>query len=103
VIDVAMRGLPNAFRDVAAAPGDTVVIDVSGPSGGRWTLFREAPGWTLWRGEPAASTARIRLDADTAWQLLFNALRGEDAVRAVQIEGRTELGREVLRARSVIV
>ena len=41
VIDVAVRGLPHAFRDVSAEPGQTVAIDINGPSGGRWTLERE--------------------------------------------------------------
>jgi hypothetical protein len=61
VIDVAVRGLPHAFRDVAAAPGETVAIDISGPAGGRWTLVRGAERWTLSRGEPSVATARIRL------------------------------------------
>jgi hypothetical protein len=67
-----------------------------------WTLALEAAGWRLYRGQEAPSTARIRLDADTAWKLLFNALGDADAA-AIQIEGRIELGRALLRARSVIV
>jgi uncharacterized protein (TIGR03083 family) len=103
VIDIAVRGLPHAFRDVPAEPSNTVVIDISGASGGRWTLSREQQRWTLWRGEPPVPTTAIRLDDDAAWKLLFNALSQRDAERAIQIEGRTDLGRAVLRARSVIV
>src|SRR5688572_26521026 len=103
VIDVAVRGLPHAIRDVSAEPGHTVAIDISGPSGGQWTLAREALRWTLWRGEPAAPTVRIWLSDDTAWKLLFNALAESDAVRDVRIEGQAELGHALLRARSVIV
>jgi uncharacterized protein (TIGR03083 family) len=103
VIDVAVRGLPHAFRDVAAEAGETVVIDVRGASGGQWTLSREQQRWTLWRGEPAVATARVRLNDETAWKLLFNALRDSDALSAVRIEGRIDLGRALLRARSVIV
>ncbi len=103
VIDVAVRGLPHAFGDVSTTPGTTVAIDISGPSGGHWTLSREEQRWTLWRGMPTAATAHIRLDDHTAWKLLFNALPEADAARAVHIEGRTDLGRALLRARSVIV
>jgi len=103
VIDVAMRGLPHAFRDVPADPGQTVVIDISGASGGQWTLSRDKQRWTLLRGEPSSATTRVRLADDTAWNILFNALSEADAVRAVQIEGQRELGRAFLRARSVIV
>ena len=103
VIDVAVRGLPHAFRDVPADPGQTVVIDIGGTAGGRWTLVRERERWTLARGEPAAVTARIRLADDTAWKLLFNALPETEAARAVRIDGSADLARALLRARSVIV
>jgi uncharacterized protein (TIGR03083 family) len=103
VIDIAMRGLPHAFRDVPAEPGHTVTIDISGASGSQWTLSRAVQHWTLSRGEPAAPTARIRISDGTAWKLLFNALPENEAARAVVLEGRTDLGRALLRARSVIV
>jgi uncharacterized protein (TIGR03083 family) len=103
VIDVAVRGLPHAFRDVSAAPGQTVVIDISGPAGGRWTLVRGTERWTLSRGEPSAATARVRLDDDAAWKLLFNALPGDDAARTVRVEGPPHLAAALLRARSVVV
>ena len=103
VIDVAVRGLPHAFRDVLSQPGQNVVIDIGGASGGRWTLVRDRDRWTLWRGEPPSATARIRLSDETAWKLLFNALRDSDAESAVEIEGQADLARALLRARSVIV
>ena len=103
VLDVAVRGLPHAFRDVAAEPGDAIALDVEGASGGRWMLSREATRWTLWRGTPAAPIGRVRLRDGTAWRLLFNALTEADAAGEVHVEGRADVGRALLRARSVIV
>jgi uncharacterized protein (TIGR03083 family) len=103
VVDVAVRGLPHAFRDVSTEPGHTVALDIDGPSGGRWTLQREQHWWTLWCGVPPAATTSIWLNEETAWKLLFNALSDEDAARAIHIEGQADLGRALLRARSVIV
>jgi hypothetical protein len=103
VIDIAVRGLPHAFRDVSAESGQAVAIDISGASGGQWTLSHDAQRWTLWRGEPTAPTTRVRLNDEAAWTLLFNALPAADAARLVHIEGRTDFGRALLRARSVIV
>jgi uncharacterized protein (TIGR03083 family) len=103
VIDVAVRGLPHAFRDVPARPGETVAIEIGGAAGGQWTLVRSNEIWTLARGEPAAATARARLDDQAAWRLLFNALSEADAERAVHLEGRIDLAAALLRARSVIV
>jgi uncharacterized protein (TIGR03083 family) len=103
VIDIAVRGLPHAYRHVVAEPGQTVVIDVSGAAGGQWTLVRESDRWTLMRGEPGSETARIRLDENAAWKLLFNALPEGEAARAVRVSGRAELAGALLQARSVIV
>ena len=103
VIAIAVRGLPHAYRDVPAAPGQSLVIDVTGPAGGRWTLVRAADRWTLSTGEPDAETARVRLDQDAAWKLLFNALREPDLSRALTITGSGALTDPLLRARSVIV
>ncbi|MEO5820695.1 MAG: hypothetical protein ABIT71_09335, partial [Vicinamibacteraceae bacterium] len=93
----------HAFRDVPAGVGDAIAVDVDGASGGRWTLAREATRWTLWRGEAASPVTRVRLSAETAWQLLFNALPERTAADAVHVDGRADLGRAFLRARSVIV
>jgi uncharacterized protein (TIGR03083 family) len=103
VIDVAVRGLPYAFRNVPAEPGQTVVLDIRGAGGGQWTLLRGTHGWTLSRGEPPSVTTRIQLDDEAAWKLLFNALSETDAARAVHVEGRPQLASALLRARSVIV
>ena len=103
MLDVAVRGLPHAFREVQAGTGDAIALDIAGASGGRWTLSREATRWTLWRGEPAAPVTRVRLSDQAAWKLLFNALSDRAAADAIHVEGRAELGRAFLRARSVVV
>jgi uncharacterized protein (TIGR03083 family) len=103
VIDIAMRGLPHAFRDVSEKNGESLAIDISGASGGEWTLSSESSRWTLWRGTTPAATTRVQLSDDAAWKLLFNALGEDEAASAVHLEGRTDLGAAFLRARSVIV
>jgi hypothetical protein len=103
VIDIIVRGLPHAYRDVHAASGDSLALEVAGPSGGRWTLMRDADRWTLHAGQPSAPTARVTMSDDSAWKLLFNALNERDAAAALRIEGNSELARPLIRARSVIV
>ena len=103
VIDVAVRGLPHAFRDVPAEPEQNLAIDIDGASGGKWTLRRDDQRWTLWCGVSPSATALIRLSDDAAWKVLFNALPPSDAERSARIEGRADLARAFLRARSVIV
>lgn len=103
VLDVAVRGLPHALRDEAAEAGETIALDIDGPSGGRWTLRREPARWTLWRGTIEAPGTRLRVSDEAAWKLLFNGLPAAEAARAVQVEGRADLGEAFLRARSVVV
>ena len=103
VIDIAVRGLPHAYRDVKATAGDSLTLNVTGDSGGRWTLLSDGSRWTLRAGEPDAATARATVADDDAWKLLFNALPAATAASAVRIEGRRDLAEPLLRARSVIV
>ena len=103
VLQISMRVLPHTFRDVQANPGETVHVDVTGGAGGQWTLRRDAQRWRLSGGVPLAATTRIRLTDDVAWRLLYNALSEAEAAEAVQVEGRRDLARLLLRARSVIV
>jgi uncharacterized protein (TIGR03083 family) len=103
VIDVAVRGLPHAFRAVSAEAGQTVLIDVTGPAGGQWTLARETHRWVIYAGIPDLATTRIQLPDDATWKLLFNALTDAEAAAMIQVAGRTDLAAPLLRARSVIV
>jgi hypothetical protein len=80
VLEIAVRGLPHAFRAVHAGTGASVTIDV-----------------------PAAPTTTVTLRDDLAWKLLFNALPEAEATAALRIEGKPELAEPLLRARSVIV
>jgi uncharacterized protein (TIGR03083 family) len=103
VIDIAVRGLPHAYRDVPGEAGSTVAIEVSGPAGGAWTLVRDGARWTLEAGAPQAPTTRVRVGDEACWKLLFNALPAADAKQAVHVEGRPQLAVPLLLARSVIV
>ena len=102
-LEITVRGLPHAYRNVTAGEGDTVEIDVTGSAGGQWTLQQSSSGWKIYAGAPTTKTTRVRLSDDAAWRLLFNALKGDVARAAVQIEGRAELAEPLFAARSVIV
>lgn len=103
VLEIALRGLPHAFRNQQADTGRTVVLDVSGSAGGTWSLLRESSRWTLHVGKPAVATTRARMSDETLWKLLHNALSREDVVRAVEVEGQPELAAPLFTARSIVV
>ena len=103
VIEIALRGLRHAYRNVEATTGDAVTLDVTGPSGGRWTLRRDENRWTVLAGADATTKTLVRLSDEAAWKLLFNGLGADDAQREVDIEGDRRIAEPFLNARSVIV
>jgi uncharacterized protein (TIGR03083 family) len=103
VLETAVRGLPHAYRGVAAERGTTVALEISGPSGGVWTLERDDRGWRIARGAGASPDAAASLTDDTAWRLLFNGLTPEDADGRVTRRGDARWSAPLLAARSVIL
>jgi len=103
VLLIALRGLPHAFRETRVETGRTLTIEITGASGGEWTLKRDAGGWKLWAGQERGESARVTMSDDTAWRLLFNALPPERAESLVARSGDPVVFGPLLRARSVIV
>ena len=103
VIGLSMYALPHAFRDVEAPAGGALCVRVDGEAGGVWHITRGPGGWVLHEGAAEKCAARVRLDADAAWRLFFNALDAEEAARRVGAEGDESLCATFLRVRSVMV
>jgi hypothetical protein len=103
VLEIALRGLPHAYRGVPAPAGTTLVVAVHGPAGGIWTLLRDNGEWVLKDGCPDRSSASVRISDENLWRLLFNALNQAQAESAIEVEGDRSLVRPLLAARSVIV
>jgi uncharacterized protein (TIGR03083 family) len=97
LLDFSMRALPRAYASLEAPEGTTVSIYVDGEP---WTVRREEGRWALYEGAPESPSATIRLDADTAWRLFYNAQRGR---AAVAVRGDATLAEPLFRARSVMV
>ena len=102
-LEIALRGLPHAYRDLQAAAGTSVVVALHGPAGGIWTLVREADRWAILSGCPGKADAAVRISDQNAWRLLFNALSPAQASSAIEVEGNASLVQPLLDARSVIV
>ena len=103
VLELSMYALPHAFRNVEAARGSVFGVRIEGEAGGAWHIFKGDGGWELREGEAAGAKAAVRLDAETAWRLFFNALDRGEAARRVAASGDKELCAAFLAVRSVIV
>jgi uncharacterized protein (TIGR03083 family) len=103
LLELSVRALPRACAGTAAEPGTAVVLEVEADGENTWSVVRQDAGWTVFRGAAPDVAARVRMDADTAWKLLFNALPPDAARPRVSITGDPALAEPLLRARSVMV
>lgn len=94
--------LPWSFRDIAAEPGTTVELRVSGPAGGRWRIVRGASGWSAASGSGRAD-ASVELAPDGAWKMYTGGLAPVSAEAGATIDGDRELARAIFTARAIIV
>lgn len=103
VIEISLHAVPYAYRQVQAADGTTVLIEITGRSGGSWVLRRAQGGWSIDESASPDAAATARMSDETAWRLFFNALRPETAGANVHIQGNRELILPLLHTRAVIV
>ena len=103
VLKLSMYALPHAFRECEADEGSALSVRVEGEAGGGWHILRARGGWELREGEATDASARVRLDADTAWRLFYNALPRDEAASRVEASGDRRLCETFLGVRSVMV
>jgi len=91
LIGTAVYALPHGYRDVAAPDGTSLVIEVTGEGGGRWTLATRGGTWTLSSGGEAAADASVTMATDTAWRLFFKMMAPAEAARRAEVRGAPAL------------
>ncbi|MDB5270095.1 MAG: hypothetical protein JWP58_3135 [Hymenobacter sp.] len=101
-IETMMRGLPHAYRDVAAPVGTRVRVVVNGNAGGPWELARTAGGWHLQPPGAATPAATLTLAPADAWQLFTKGLSAAGARERAQVAGDENLVLAALRMVAVM-
>ncbi len=102
VLDTFVRALPHTYRDVAAADGTCVALDIAGDAGGSWFVRREGGAWKLYAGRPPAPDATVVLPQDVAWRLFSKAIPQQEAFATATLAGDRALGLKALEMVSVI-
>jgi len=95
-IDTFMCALPQTYRYVDATIGTSVMVRVTGDSGGEWHINKTEEGWVLRHTTRVAPNAVVTIDPDTAWRLFSKGISPEEALEKVRIEGAEELGKVAL-------
>lgn len=103
VLQIAMHALPFAYHRLNVPAGVSIVIDITGPSAGAWTMTRLPDRWDIVDGGRPTFDMKATMTDEDAWRLLFNALSLDDAKQFVRVDGERALVHPLLFARSVIV
>lgn len=101
-IETMMRGLPHAYRHMAAPGGPRVQVGIETEVGGIWELERNIEGWQLQPPGAAEPAAKVTLAPTDAWQLFTKALSAEAARQRVQVVGDEALATAALRMVAVM-
>jgi uncharacterized protein (TIGR03083 family) len=102
VLDCFLRGLPHAYRNVEAASGTLLLVEVSGECGGKWFLLRAANGWSLVRDGIGRYTRRVVIPQEIAWRLFTRGIDREAARAQIAMEGDCALLEPVLHLTSIV-
>jgi hypothetical protein len=102
VLDCFLRGLPHAFRNVAAKEGTEVRVDITGDCGGSWWMHRSEGTWQLLDGGSAEPTAQVEIPQEIAWRVFTKGIEARSAAAQTAIHGDTTLGAQVLRLTAIV-
>ena len=102
VLDAFIRALPHTFRDVAAADGTLVAVEISGDAGDKWFLLREKASWSLYLKMTEKPQTEVVIEQDIAWRLFTKGISRDDALPQITINGDRELGLKALDMVSII-
>jgi hypothetical protein len=103
VLAISMRCLRKAYARTEATEGVVVAVEVTGEGGGEWSVLRSAGRWIVRESAAPDPAARLTIDVDTTWRLLYNALPPGPLRAKVHVVGDEDLVVPFFLARSVMV
>jgi hypothetical protein len=102
VLDCFLRGLPHAYRSVAAPIGTTLLVEITGPSGGRWLLSKQSAGWILGKPSDGDVNTRVSIPEDIAWRVFTKGIDRAAARARMEVQGDQDLAERILRFTAIV-
>lgn len=96
VLATFVRGLPHAYRDVAAPEGTAVQLSIGGEATSVWCLVRAEGAWRLEAKVVADPACEVVLDGDVAWRLWTKGWTASDEPSRIAIHGDAGLAAPML-------
>jgi uncharacterized protein (TIGR03083 family) len=102
ILDAFVRAMPYTYRNVAAPEGTCVTLNVSGDSGGAWTIQREDECWNLYVGAKQPPDAVVTIDQEDAWRLFTKGIDPAQVRARSSLMGAENLGEKIFQMVSII-
>jgi uncharacterized protein (TIGR03083 family) len=102
VLDCFVRGLPHAYREVAAPTGTSIRLEISGDCGGLWVLSKEAAGWSFQGQSHGAFASRVTIPQSIAWRVFTKGIDQHSAHAQIEIDGDRELAGGILNLTAIV-
>ena len=89
VLDCFLRGLPHAYRNVSAAAGTSILIEISGECGGKWVMSKAGSTWEFVCRMPDEIACTVTFPEAIAWRIFTkgidrNAAREQSVIKGAQ-------------------
>lgn len=102
VLDAFVRAMPYTYRDITAPEGTCVTLQISGDSGGEWTIRRERESWHLYVGSTQPPDAIVTIDQEDAWRLFTKGIDPAQVQARSYLRGNESLGEKIFQMVSII-
>lgn len=102
VLDCFLRGLPHAYRDLEAPAGTTLLVEISGPSGGRWLLSKQSAGWILGKPSDGGVSTRVAIPEEIAWRLFTKGIDRAAARARMEVQGDADLAEGIFHFTAIV-
>lgn len=102
VLDCFVRGLPYCLRNQTRDDGAAIVLSITGPSGGEWSLIARGSNWDLFRGAVPRRSAFVAMPEEIAWRIFTKGFDREKACSLCRIEGDRQLCEAVLSMVAIV-
>lgn len=102
VLDCFVRGLPHSYRHLDAPVGTSLLLEISGESGGTWALSKDADSWSFRSKYPEKVDCRVTVPGEIAWRMFTKGIPRDSVPAQVKIEGNEALAVGILQLTAIV-
>jgi uncharacterized protein (TIGR03083 family) len=102
VLNCFVRGLPHHLRNEPRPDGASLVLRITGDSGGEWTLLAHDSQWRLAPGAHPSPSARVIIPEEIAWRIFTKGISRQSALPLCTCEGDPRLCEAVLSLVAIV-